>query len=103
MRPYAGKAAIMMVLVLIGIGHRPGPAAARPPADRQGPAARAGRQCRWTYDRQARGCWAWSGALLATHILGSLNSLGVLRLPSYVGTQITYDMRAPRLRPPHAS
>jgi len=33
------------------------------------------------------------GALLVTHIIGSVNVAFMLRLQSFVGTQITYDMR----------
>ncbi len=93
MRPYADKAAIMMVLVLIGAGISLIPQqlvrllinkvlapeqASNPPLDLA------------TAKHWLMGL---VGALLLTHIIGSLNNLGVLRLNSYVGTQITYDMR----------
>ncbi len=92
MRPYTGKAVIMMALVLVGIGISlipqqlvrllinrvlaPEQAGNLPPAE---PAV-------WLL--------GLVGALLGTHILGAVVSLAAGRLSSFVGTQITYDMRA---------
>jgi ATP-binding cassette subfamily B protein len=89
MRPYAGKAAIMMVLVLIGSAVALVPQQlVKLMIDKVLMVEKAN----VGYDPKTYLLWLVV-ALLGTHILGSLNSLGVLRLQSYVGTQITYDMR----------
>ena len=92
MRPYARKAAVMMGLVLVSIGLAlipqmlvrllidrvlsPAQAHNPPPAD--------------------PGLWLmWLvAALFGTHLLRSSVSMVVGRLASFVGTQITYDMRS---------
>jgi ATP-binding cassette subfamily B protein len=93
MRPYAGKAALMMALVLIGIG-----IALIPQqlvrilidyvlAPEQAHNAKlAFQEARW---------WllALVGALFGTYLLGAVTHMAMQRLASYVGTQITYDMR----------
>ncbi len=89
MRPYAGKAAVMMVLVLIGSTIALVPQQlVKLLIDKVLTVDAA----KVSYDPQMY-LLSLVGILLATYILGSLNSLGVLRLQSYVGTQITYDMR----------
>ena len=89
MRPYAGKAAIMMVLVLFGSAIALVPQQlVRLMIDK----VLTVDATKVTYNPKMY-LLGLVGTLLATHILGSLNGLGVLRLQSYVGTQITYDMR----------
>lgn len=89
MRPYAGKAAIMMLLVLIGSAIALVPQQlVRLMIDKVLTVDAS--QVSYNPKLYLLGL---VGILLLTYILGSLNSLGVLRLQSYVGTQITYDMR----------
>ena len=92
MRPYARKAVLMMILVLIGIGLAlipqqlvrllinrvlaPEQAGFGPPENVK----------LWLLGLVA--------ALLGTHILGAIVGGIIGRLSSFVGTQITYDMRA---------
>jgi len=93
MRPYLGKSLLMMlcVVILIGLALVPqqlirvminyvldpiGAGNAELPLD----------EAKW---------WLLClvGALLVTHLIGAANVAYMLRLQSYVGTQITYDMR----------
>jgi ATP-binding cassette subfamily B protein len=89
MRPYAGKAAIMMGLVMTGSAIALIPQQlVRLLIDK----VLTVEASAVSYRPQVY-LLCLVGALLGTYVLGSLNNLGVLRLQSYVGTQITYDMR----------
>ncbi len=89
MRPYAGKAAIMMVLVIIGSTLELVPQQlVRQMIDKVLTVDIA----KISYNPRTY-LLGLVGVMFATHIFRSLNQLGVLRLQSYVGTQITYDMR----------
>jgi ATP-binding cassette subfamily B protein len=107
MRPYAGKAVVMMVLVLIGIGLAlipqklvqllidyvlaPGQAHHESLRDQTSVISLLGMQ--WTIGKAHLYLLALVGALLGTNLAGMVISMIMLRLNSFVGTQITYDMR----------
>jgi ATP-binding cassette subfamily B protein len=92
MRPYAGKAVIMMALVLITVGISLAPQQlVRVLIDYVLAPVQAGNPIP-TSPR----LWLLSlvAALLATHLVWACISVVAGRLASFIGTQITYDMRA---------
>jgi ATP-binding cassette subfamily B protein len=107
MRPYAGKAVVMMLLVLVGIGLAMIPQKlVQLLTDRVLAPEQAGNPDLSTgsytisllgLSMQMTLAKAWLlglvGAYLATHLIGMTVSMIMLRLNSFVGTQITYDMR----------
>ncbi len=94
MRPYAGKAATMMALVLAGIGLMLVPQQLiRLLTDKVLAPGQAGNP---VLDPSAAKVWLLGlvGALLATQVLRQVIAVFAGRLSSFVGNQITYDMRA---------
>ncbi len=92
MRPYAGKATIMMVFVLMAIGVSliPQKLIQHLIDDVLAPAV-AGRI---TWDQAAWPLFGLVAALLGTHVFGALVSMANGRLASFIGTQIAYDFRS---------
>jgi len=92
MRPYAGKAAMMMGLVIIGIGLALIPMQViRYMTDKLFVPAVSGRGM--AYDVASMWLLVMVGGILATHLIMVLVAMLTGRLASFVGTQITYDMR----------
>lgn len=93
MKPYTGKAILMMVSVLILIG------LALVPQQLIGyliDYVLAPEQAKHPILPMAQAVWWLLGlvaALLGTYIVGALNVAVLLRLQSFIGTQITFDMR----------
>lgn len=89
MRPYAPRAAAMMALVLVGIG------IALVPQQLVRLLVDEVLVPKVPLETHAARVWLLGlvGALFGTHLFGALNHMGMLRLASFVGTQITYDMR----------
>jgi ATP-binding cassette, subfamily B, bacterial len=90
MAPYTGKAAIMMALVLVSIGLSLVPqqlvrVLINKVLNAKVPLA---------FDQAQMWILGLVAALFATHAVGSLVGLVIGRLASFVGTQITYDMRS---------
>jgi len=90
MRPYAGKAIVMMVLVLIGIG------ISLIPQQLVRLLINEVLNVKVPLPREQALVWLAGlvAALLGTHLLNVVVHMVLGRLASYVGTQITYDMRA---------
>jgi len=94
MRPYAGKAILMMCLVLVSIGISLIPQhlvrllidKVLVPEQAHNPALDPEQAKRWLL--------GLVGALFGTHLLGAAVGMLTGRLGSFVGTQISYDMRS---------
>ncbi len=94
MKPYAGKAVVMMTLVLVSIGLSLVPQQlvrllidqVLAPEQAHNPVLPPGAATRWLL--------MLVGALLGVHLIGSLVAMATGALASFIGTQITYDMRA---------
>jgi len=94
MRPYAGKAALMMLLVVAGIALALIPQQlVRLLLDRVLAPEQAGNAV-LPHDDAIYWLLGMVGALLGTHLLQAFVGIGHGRLSSFVGTQITYDMRS---------
>ncbi len=90
MRPYSGKAALMMTLVLVSIGISLVPQQlVRLLINRV-----LSPQTPLPTSQATLWLLALVGALLCVHLTGGLIQMALGRLASFVGTQITYDMRA---------
>ncbi|KPJ70792.1 MAG: hypothetical protein AMS14_10035 [Planctomycetes bacterium DG_20] len=93
MRPYTGKATVMMALVLVGIGLALVPQQlTRLLVDR---VLAPGQAHNPVLSPAAARLWLLGlvGALLGTHLFSAAAQVGRGRLASFVGSQVTYDMR----------
>lgn len=107
MRPYSGKAAVMVALVLVMLGLLMVPQklmqlltdvvlapeqAGNPDLSKQSTDVAVGQ---WSFGVNTAMLWLLGlvAAKFATHFIYMLVEMAMLRLNSYVGTQITYDMR----------